>query len=166
MLKPFVALSAAALVVFALPTATTLAAGGAPQAPTKASTASLDKAKKLYAVDCAVCHGDNGNGKTDLATSLQVTLADWTDPNSLANKSDQQLFDLIRKGKDKMPAEDASRAKNDEITGLVAYIRQFSKGGATTTAGTQPPAAPAAAPAADAPAAAPAPPPASPNMKR
>jgi len=30
--------------------------------------------QELYAVDCAVCHGDNGNGKTDLATSLQVTL--------------------------------------------------------------------------------------------
>jgi mono/diheme cytochrome c family protein len=164
MLKPFVFLSAAALVVFALPTATTLASGAPQAAPAKPSTASLDKAKKLYAVDCAVCHGDNGNGKTDLATSLQVTLLDWTDPNALASKSDQQLFDLIRKGKDKMPAEDASRAKNDEITGLVAYIRQFSKGGATTTAGSQPPAAPAA-PAADAPAA-PAPPPASPNMKR
>lgn len=160
MLKPFVVLSAAALVVFAFPTATTLASGGAPQAaPAKPSAASLDKAKKLYAVDCAVCHGDNGNGKTDLATSLQVTLLDWTDANSLGSKSDQQLFDLIRKGKDKMPAEDASRAKNDEVTALVAYIRTFSKGGA----------APAATPAAESQAAAPAapatPPPSAPNQR-
>jgi len=51
----------------------------------------------------------------DLATSLQVTLLDWTDPKSLASKSDQDLFDAIRKGKDKMPAEDATRAKNDDV---------------------------------------------------
>ncbi len=119
MLKPFVVLSAAALVVFAFPAVPTFAAGGPPQAnPVKPTAATLDKAKKLYAVDCAVCHGDSGNGKTDLATSLQVTLLDWTDPKSLASKSDQDLFDSIRKGKDKMPAEDASRAKNDDVWGL------------------------------------------------
>lgn len=147
MLKPFLLLSA--VVLFAItPTSTpTLASGGSPQAApsAKAAAASQEKAKKLYAMDCALCHGENGNGKTDMATSLSVTLADWTDPKSLASLSDQQLFDIIRKGKgDKMPAEDAGRAKNDEVNALIAYIRTFSK--------NQPaaPAAPDAAPAAPA----------------
>lgn len=158
MLKPFVVLSVAALVVFAYPTATTLASGGSPQAnPVKPTPVTLEKAKKLYAVDCAVCHGDNGNGKTDLATSMQVTLGDWTQSNTLGNKSDQELFDAIRKGKDKMPAEDASRAKNDDVWGLILYIRGFSKGEAASAPATEAPAA--AAPAAPAPAS-------TPNFKR
>jgi mono/diheme cytochrome c family protein len=95
-------------------------------------------------MDCALCHGDNGNGKTDMATSLAVPIADWTDPKTLADKSDQDLFNDIRKGKgDKMPPEDAGRAKDDDIRALVVYIRSFSKGQMSPSA---PAAAPQAAP--------------------
>ena len=132
----------------------------------KPTAASQDKAKKLYAVDCAVCHGDNGNGKTDLATSMQVTLsAIGPIPSLSPAKSDQHLFDAIRKGKDKMPAEDATRAKNDEVWGLVNYLRQFSKNGPAAAPGADAPAT-TPAPAADAPAAPATPPPAAPNTKR
>jgi mono/diheme cytochrome c family protein len=79
-------------------------------------------------MDCALCHGDNGNGKTDLATSMTLTLTDWTDPKSLADKPDGDLFKIIRDGKDKMPPEDAGRAKDDDVWNLVIYIRSFSKG--------------------------------------
>ena len=75
-----------------------------------------------------MCHGDNGDGKTDIAASMQLKLGDWSDPKTLASKSDQQLFDDIRKGtSDKMPPEDASRAKVDEVWGLVTYIRALAK---------------------------------------
>ena len=33
----------------------------------KPTAASQEKAKKMYNVDCAVCHNQNGDGKTDLA---------------------------------------------------------------------------------------------------
>jgi mono/diheme cytochrome c family protein len=93
------------------------------------SAASQAHTKKLYSQDCALCHGDSGNGKSDLADSMKLTLADWTDPKSLAALSDQETFDVIRKGKgDKMPPEEASRAKDDDIWNLVIYIRSFSKG--------------------------------------
>jgi hypothetical protein len=76
---------------------------------------------------------------------MDMTLADWTDPKSLANKSDQELFDVIRKGKDKMPAEADGRAKDDEVWNLISYIRKMSKG---QPAAAQPaPAQPAATPA-------------------
>lgn len=99
--------------------------------PIKPTAESQTKAKNLYQIDCAVCHGDNGNGKTDLATSMSLTLNDWTDPKSLADKQDGQLFNLIRNGKDKMPPEDPARAKNDDVWNLVTYIRGFSKAGST-----------------------------------
>jgi mono/diheme cytochrome c family protein len=132
MLKPFLLLSAAILLVIAIPPSLTLAAGHAPAAaptiPIRPTSGSQERAKKIYAIDCAMCHGDNGNGKTDLATSMQLTLLDYTDPKSLAGKSDQELFNLIRNGKGQMPPEDPARAKDDEIWNLVIYIRGMSKG--------------------------------------
>ena len=50
--------------------------------------------------------GITAMAKSDLATSMQLTLDDWTDPKTLAAKSDQDLFKIIRNGKDKMPPED------------------------------------------------------------
>lgn len=156
MLKSLLFLSAVVLLVIVPVPAPTLASGPAAQDtppastnPVKPTAASQDKAKKLYAMDCAMCHGDNGNGKTDLATSMTLTLLDWTDPKSLATISDQQLFDIIRKGKgDKMPPEDPSRAKDADVWGLITYIRAFSKGqpAAPAPAAPAPSAAPAAAP--------------------
>jgi mono/diheme cytochrome c family protein len=97
------------------------------------------RVKQIYKNDCALCHGDNGNGKTDLATSMNLTLLDYTDPKSLAGKSDQELFDAIRKGRgDKMPPEDDARAKDAEIRGLVIYVRSMSKGQSGSQTATAP----------------------------
>ena len=101
--------------------------------PVKPSPESLAKAKKLYAIDCAMCHGDNGNGKTDIATSMELTLDDWTDPKTLAGREDWELFNVIRVGKDKMPPESSGRATDNEVWNLIIYLRTFSK--------SQPPAA-------------------------
>jgi len=99
--------------------------------------------KQIYKNDCAICHGDLGDGKGDIGKDMN--LLDWTNPATLSSKSDQQLYDLIRKGSDKMPGEDASRAKDNEIKGLVKYIRDFSKGHQAAPA-EQPAAQPAPAP--------------------
>jgi cytochrome c5 len=136
MLKSFLLVTAVALVLF-------VPIGASSQAGAKAASES-DKAKKIYAMDCALCHGDAGDGKTDLAKDMQLTMSDWTDPKSLSDKKDDDLFKVIRNGKDKMPPEDSGRAKDDEIKALIVYIRNFSKNA---------PATPAAAPAAPAPAA-------------
>jgi mono/diheme cytochrome c family protein len=95
-----------------------------PVTPTAESQA---KAKSLYRIDCALCHGDNGNGKTDLATSMELTLDNWTDPNALAGKQDWELFNVIRVGKGKMPPESKGRASDNDVWNLVIYIRSFSK---------------------------------------
>ena len=95
--------------------------------PVKATPESLAKAKKTYGYDCALCHGANGNGKTDLAQDMQLTLSDLTDPKALDGKTDGDLFQIIRSGKGKMPPEEASRAKDDDIWNLVTYVRNLAK---------------------------------------
>jgi mono/diheme cytochrome c family protein len=104
-------------------------------------------------MECEMCHGADGSGKTDLAKDMQLKLADWGDPATLGSRSDGEIFDIIRKGTDKMPAEAPDRAKNDDVWNLVIYIRALAKKLPV------PDAAPANAPAApvvDAPAAPPA----------
>ncbi len=159
MLKPLL-LSPALLLLAFLPASSgqkpKKPATGAPEPATIEVQPARAGTKQMYNFDCAICHGATGNGKTDLATSMSLTLDDWTNPATLSGKSDQQLFDTIRKGKDKMPPEDASRAKDDEVRDLIKYIRSFAS---AAPAATPAPAAPATAPAA-APDAAPATPPA------
>jgi len=149
MLKPVLFVSAVALFAIALSTSPTALAQDA-ATKTKVTNDSQTKAKKLFAIDCALCHGATGDGKTDLAKDMQLNLLDWTDAKSLADTQDSELFKTIRGGKGKMPAEDKGRATDDEVWNLIVYIRSLGK--------AQPASAPAAAPAASpAPATAPAP---------
>lgn len=98
--------------------------------PIKPTPESLAKAKKTYGFDCLMCHGANGDGKTDLAKDMQLTMTDWADPKALDGKTDGDLFQIIRSGKGKMPPEDASRAKDSDIWNLVSYVRSLGKKGA------------------------------------
>ncbi len=149
MLKSFLLFTAVVLLI----TAAASAPARPPQesgqgtASKKASPEQLAKAKKVYNMDCALCHGATGDGKTDIAKDMQLTLDDWTDSKTLASQSDEALIEVIRKGKGKMPPEDASRATNDEVKGLVVYIRKL----AATPGSTQPAAAPTETPATAAP---------------
>ena len=95
--------------------------------PVKATPESIAHAKKLYSMDCEMCHAANGNGKSQLAKDLNLALQDWSDSKSLAGKTDGELFQVIRKGSDKMPPEAAGRAKDDDVWNLIHYIRSFSK---------------------------------------
>jgi mono/diheme cytochrome c family protein len=137
MLKPIQFVSAVALIAFSGSVLQAAAQDNYAATKVKVTADSQAKAKKLYAMDCALCHGATGDGKTDLAKDMQLTLLDWTDSKSLADHQDQELFKIIRDGKGKMPAEDANRAKDDEVWNLIVYIRALGK--------AQPAAAPAAA---------------------
>ncbi|HEV2134914.1 MAG TPA: cytochrome c [Terracidiphilus sp.] len=111
--------------------------------PITPTAASLADAKKVFSRDCAMCHGDNGNGKTDLTG--YPPMPDWTDPKTLVSKRDGELFNMIRVGDGKnpgMPGEDAGRAKDAEVWNMIHYIRSLSK--AQTAAAPAPASAPAA----------------------
>jgi cytochrome c5 len=135
MLKPFLLVSA--VVLFAI--STTPSMGGSPQAanpapvassgkgPVKPTAESQAKAKRIYEMDCALCHGDNGNGQTDVGKSVNLS-SDWTNPATLAGKQDDALFQIIRNGKGNMPSEAEGRADNTVVSNIIIYIRGLSKG--------------------------------------
>jgi len=138
MLKPFLHVFVVAMFAIAPSTVPAALAQEAQKVPVKVTQESQAKAKKLYAMDCALCHGATGDGKTDVARDMELTMADWTDVKTLASSQNQDLFKIIRDGKGKMPAEEVGRAKDDDVWNLIVYIRSFGK---------VQPAAPVAAPA-------------------
>ncbi|GAC1421772.1 MAG: hypothetical protein NVSMB62_17050 [Acidobacteriaceae bacterium] len=98
----------------------------APPAPAKVTPESLTHARKMYAMDCAMCHGATGDGKGELVGDLKLTLKDYSDPASLAGLSDAQIFDIISTGKGQMPGEGA-RLKPDQVWSMVSLVRSFAK---------------------------------------
>ena len=129
MTKPPLYVPIAVLIAVAVGVATTNASQepGAPAKNEDRSASSQLAAKKLYLRDCSMCHGENGKGQTDLSRDMQLQLSDLTDPKALADKEDEELFKLIRNGKDKMPPEAVERAKDDEVRSVIQYVRSFSK---------------------------------------
>jgi cytochrome c5 len=138
MLKPFLLISAVVMVLVA-PSSVPAQTSSAAKSQEKKNAQAIDKAKGVYNMDCALCHGASGDGKTDVAKEMGLTLVDWTDPKTLSSRLDEELFTIIRNGKGKMPAEDKGRASDDEVKNLIVYIRSLSK---NQTAATPAPAAP------------------------
>jgi len=134
MLKPILLLSAACMFVLSpalVNGAQDNAAAPGPSHtgasnPVKPTPDSLAKAKGLYQIDCAMCHGDNGSGQTDLAKSMSLNMPDFTSAKSMTGKADGDLFDIIRNGKDKMPPEAAGRANDNMVWNLIIYIRKMA----------------------------------------
>ncbi len=94
--------------------------------PVKPTAESLAKGKKMYGIDCAMCHGDKGDGKGDMGPDFK-NIPDFTNPDTLKNRSDGELFYITRNGKGAdMPPED-NRAKDDDVWNMVNYIRSLAK---------------------------------------
>jgi mono/diheme cytochrome c family protein len=94
--------------------------------PVKPTPESMAHAKKMYGFDCAMCHGENGNGKGDLALDMKLNLKDYTDPAALKDFSDGELFYIIKNGKGQMTGE-GDREKPEGIWNMVILVRSFSK---------------------------------------
>jgi mono/diheme cytochrome c family protein len=94
--------------------------------PVKPTAESLARAKKIYGYDCAMCHGDTGDGAGDLAKNMKAKMVDFRDPSSLKGQTDGTLFYIIKNGKGEMDGEGA-RIKPDETWNLVLYLRSLSK---------------------------------------
>jgi mono/diheme cytochrome c family protein len=94
--------------------------------PVKPTETSLAEGKKLYGYQCAMCHGEKGDGKGDMVEPMKLTLKDYTKPDSLKDLSDGALFYILEKGKGKMPSQEG-RMNTTQKWNLVNYIRSFAK---------------------------------------
>jgi len=86
-------------------------------------------AKALYEKECSKCHGPDGKGDTKMGKKLGAK--DYTDAKVQADLTDANAIKATKDGlKDKegkilmKPAEGLS---DDDVKGLVAYMRAFKK---------------------------------------
>ena len=95
--------------------------------PVKPTPESRAHAKTVYGMDCAICHGANGDGKGDVVADMHLSMKDFTNPATLKDRTDGELFYIIKNGdaKSQMPPE-GPRAKDDDIWNLVIYVRSLS----------------------------------------
>ncbi len=94
--------------------------------PVKSSPESLARAKKWWTLDCEMCHGKNGDGKGETAKDMKLTMMDFTDPATLRDRTDGEVFYIIKNGHNDMPAE-GPRVKTEEAWDLVNYVHAFAK---------------------------------------
>ena len=92
--------------------------------PVKATPESIAEGKTIYGYDCAQCHGALGDGKT--VTGKQMKVPDLTDPELLKDRSDGELFYVIKNGGTNMPRE-ADRAQPEQLWDLVNYVRSLAR---------------------------------------
>jgi len=93
--------------------------------PVKFTEVSVDRGKKIYVTQCALCHGDKGDGKGELAADMKLTLPDFTKPDTLKDRTDGELFAIIGTGKDPMPSQ-AGRLTETHRWNLVNFLRAVS----------------------------------------
>jgi len=106
--------------------ATPAAATSGKPNPVKATPEVIAEAKKVFGYDCSMCHGDNGDGKGDLVESMKLQMKNWHESTAIDDLSDQAIYDLIVKGKDKMVGE-GDRLAAPKVWGLVHYVRALGK---------------------------------------
>ena len=94
--------------------------------PVKSSPESLARAKKWWTIDCTMCHGKEGDGKGETAVEMKLKIVNFTDPATLKDRTDGEIFYIIKNGHQDMPPE-GPRIKTEENWDLVNYVRAFAK---------------------------------------
>jgi mono/diheme cytochrome c family protein len=92
--------------------------------PVKSTPESIEAGKKIFGYDCASCHGATGDGKTDVAKDLKIP--DLTEPALLKDRTDGELFYVVKNGHGNMPQE-GDRASSEQLWNLVNYVRSLAR---------------------------------------
>ena len=93
-----------------------------------AATVCAEDGKALYDTQCAKCHGEDGAGQTKMGKKLGAK--DYTDAKVQAGLSDDAAVKAIKEGlksDDKTLMKPADGLTDEQIKGLVAYMRSFKK---------------------------------------
>jgi cytochrome c553 len=86
----------------------------------------LEAVKANWDRHCTKCHAEDGSASNRLGERLKIM--DYTDPESLAKFTDEELFTMTKDGVEgtKMRGY-GSKLSDEEIHDLVKYMRAMSK---------------------------------------
>jgi cytochrome c1 len=93
--------------------------------PAKFTDVSVKRGKRIYDTQCAMCHGENGDGKGDIVEDMGINPPDFTNPETLKKRTDGELFAIIGVGSPAMPAQ-AKRLSDRHKWQIVNFLRSLS----------------------------------------
>jgi len=94
--------------------------------PVPSTPEGLTEARNFYKYQCAMCHGENGDGKGELADTMKLKMKDWREASSLEGRSDGELFYVLTNGRGAMVGQ-GDRTKENMRWNLINLLRSFSK---------------------------------------
>ena len=92
--------------------------------PLRFSEISVERGKKIYATQCAMCHGEKGDGKGEMVEEMKINPPDFTKLETLEKRTDGELFTIIQIGNTTMPAQ-GERMKDVHKWEVVNYLRSL-----------------------------------------
>lgn len=87
------------------------------------ASAADEATEKLWKTKCQSCHAADGSGNTPAGKKVEAR--DLRLPE-IQKQTDTELFEITKKGKNKMPAYD-KKLTDQQMKDLVAYIRDLGK---------------------------------------
>ncbi|MBZ5542586.1 MAG: c-type cytochrome [Acidobacteriia bacterium] len=105
--------------------------------PIKFTTNSVERGKKIYTTQCAMCHGEKGDGKGEVVEEMKLNPPDFTKPEVLSKRTDGDLFAIIGGGSELMPGQ-GKRLTDTHKWNLVNYLRSLSGKSPERSTGKEP----------------------------
>jgi mono/diheme cytochrome c family protein len=105
--------------------------------PVKFTEVSVERGKKVYQTQCALCHGTKGDGKGEMVEDMKINPPDFTKAETLKDRTDGELFAIIGAGKDPMPGQ-GGRMTDLHRWNLVNYLRSISGKAPEKASGKEP----------------------------
>ena len=94
--------------------------------PVRPTAAALAEAEKAFRVNCANCHGEQGDGNGPASVVLPRKAANFTDAKAMASMTDGELFWKMSTGRAPMPGWN-DLLPLEQRWELVNYIRTFAR---------------------------------------
>ncbi len=90
--------------------------------PVAFTEVSVAKGKKIYSSQCAMCHGQNANGKGEVVEEMKINPPDFTKAETLKDRTDGELFAILGAGSETMPGQ-GTRMTDKQKWDLINYLR-------------------------------------------
>jgi len=73
--------------------------------PVASTPESIEHGQRLFASQCAMCHGKTGDGGGDLAKRLQMVVPDFNSRQNQQARTDGELFYILTQGHGRMQGQ-------------------------------------------------------------
>lgn len=93
--------------------------------PTKFTTVSVERGNKIFKTQCAMCHGETGDGKGDMVAEMKINPPDFTKPETLKDRTDGELFAILGLGSEVMPGQ-GKRMTDEHKWNIVNLLRSMA----------------------------------------